>query len=87
MTDTMRERIAKVLAAADGMHPDAVSNDGDDIPIWETYLDVADAVRAAIREPTEGMVNAGVIHTNDAGYCLEPEGVADLYQAMIEGMS
>ena len=35
------ERVARALAAADGFHPDAVSNDEDEVPAWKLYVKVA----------------------------------------------
>jgi hypothetical protein len=40
------ERVARALSIADGMHPDACSNDEDETPTWKLYLKDA---RAAIR--------------------------------------
>jgi hypothetical protein len=39
------ERVARALSVADGMHPEAVSNDEDQVPAWTLYVDDA---RAAI---------------------------------------
>ena len=76
---TMRERIARAIAKADGMHPEAVSNDEDEVPVWTLYLDTADAVLAAMREPTDWMKAAY------SDVCDTPvlHAVLD-YQAMID---
>ncbi|MDR9813127.1 hypothetical protein [Rhizobium hidalgonense] len=33
----MVERVARALSIADGMHPDAASNDEDETPAWKLY--------------------------------------------------
>lgn len=55
----MIERVAKALSIADGNHPDACSNDEDEIPYWTLYVKMARAAIEAMREPTEEMANAG----------------------------
>lgn len=79
---SMREKIAKVLAHHDGMHPDAVSNDEDDFPIWKTYLDVSDAVLDALTEPTKGMIESMDEHAGS----IAPEcAYRDAIQAARDG--
>lgn len=73
----MRENIAKLLASCDGMHPDAVSNDEDEMPIWTTYLDVADSVLEALMEPTQEMIEAG-------RWPAEDDGPLACFRAMIQ---
>lgn len=58
MMDDMVERVARALAAADGMHPEAVSNDEDQVPGWTLYVDDARAAIEAMREPTDAMTDA-----------------------------
>lgn len=41
MTETRVERVARALSVADGMHPEAVSNDEDQTPVWTLYVDDA----------------------------------------------
>lgn len=45
----MIERVAKALSIADGNHPDACSNDEDEIPAWTLYVDDARAAIEAIK--------------------------------------
>jgi len=45
----MRERIARAIA----------DDIGDGSVLWDLYLDTADAVLAAMAEPTRDMLNAG----------------------------
>ena len=76
---TMRERIARGQAEFDGrgwlnMH----SADR------KRYLQRADLFLAAIREPTEAMVKAGVAHSYDIGIDLEPGGVAWFHEVLID---
>jgi hypothetical protein len=52
---TMVERVARALSIADGMHPDACSNDEDEPPAWTLYVGSAKAAIDAMREPTEAM--------------------------------
>lgn len=54
----MIERVAKALAVADGMHPEATSNDEDETPIWELYVISARSAIEAMRIPTEAMETA-----------------------------
>lgn len=39
----MIERVAKALSVADGMHPQAASNDDDEQPAWTLYVGMAKA--------------------------------------------
>lgn len=50
MTESLVERVARALSIADGMHPEACSNDEDEIPAWTLYVDDARAAIAAMRE-------------------------------------
>lgn len=71
MSQSMREKIAQVLSARDGMHPDATTDihDGDEqTPVWHLYLDDADAVLDALMEPTEGMIAKGGAVTYPDGW-------------------
>jgi len=54
----MIEKVARALSIADGMHPDAVSNDECETPIWELYSDDARAAIEAMRSPTPSMLKA-----------------------------
>jgi hypothetical protein len=54
----MVDRVAKVLSIAAGNHPEACSNDGEEIPMWTLYVDDARAAIEAMREPTEDMTKA-----------------------------
>jgi hypothetical protein len=56
---TMVERVARALSVADGMHPQAASNDADEQPAWTLYVGMAKAAIESLREPTEAMVEAG----------------------------
>lgn len=53
----MVDRVAKALSIADGMHPDACSNDEAEIPMWTLYVDDARAAIEAMREPTKAMLD------------------------------
>lgn len=55
----MVERVARVLSIADGNHPEACSNDGEETPAWTLYVDDARTAIEAMREPTKDMQNAG----------------------------
>lgn len=59
----MVERVARALSVADGMHPDAVSNDEDEVPVWKLYVKDAKAAIEAMRVPTPDMERAG-FHAN-----------------------
>jgi hypothetical protein len=67
MTDTMRERVARAIAEAHELH-------------GRSYYSIADAVIAAMREPTEAMVNAGY----DVGYSPDPLPCDAVWKAMID---
>ena len=72
----MIERVARALAIADGMHPEAVSNGEDAVPVWTLYVDDARAAIEAMREPTDVMV--------DAGYAVTVDDETEVWQAMID---
>lgn len=78
----MREKIAKALAHCDGMHPDAVSNDEEELPIWTTYLDVADAVLDALMSPSANMIDEGIDADDNSFDGLTQ--VATIFTAMIQ---
>ena len=86
---TMVERVARALAVADGMHPEAASNDDDEIPAWTLYVDGARAAIEAMREPTETMV----VSANDATtlgdegvhrITIDMQGANEVWAAMID---
>jgi hypothetical protein len=77
----MVERVARALAVADGMHPEAVSNDEDQVPVWTLYVDDARAAIEAMREPTEAMVGSGADHDAEGGGTGNPIAI---YTAMID---
>jgi hypothetical protein len=76
MTDTMRERVAR--AALDAYYPQSLFS--LDHPEREKFRAVADAVLAAMREPTKAMVNAGY----DVGYSPDPLPCDAVWKAMID---
>lgn len=61
----MVERVARAIANSDGMHPEA----------WRPFEVNARAAIEAMREPTEGMIDAGF------GYTGYPE---EAYKEMID---
>ena len=95
MTDSMKERIARALAIADGRDPDADFRmlDGimltvavDKPEIWRTYLKKVDAVLNAMTEPTDQMLEEGAYLTpNSQGGegPIQPEVTREIWQAMI----
>jgi len=54
----MVERVARALSIADGMHPEAASNDGDETPAWTLYVGLARAAIEEMRVPTRNMLYA-----------------------------
>jgi len=50
------ERVARELSRCDG-HPENISYGG--LPMWASYADTARFVIAAMRDPTEAMLEAG----------------------------
>ena len=87
MTDTMIERVARVIARAsaldDGKEP-ATAEDFTDA-VWEDFVPAARAILAAMREPTEPMIDAGYKTDHASGL----EGRADIgprlaWSAMID---
>jgi hypothetical protein len=54
----MVERVARALSIADGMHPDACSNDADETPAWSLYLASARAAIEAMRIPNDAVEEA-----------------------------
>ncbi len=73
---SMVERVARALSIADGMHPDAESNDEDSTPAWTLYVGDAKAAIEAMRMPTAGMVKAVEAEEDKRGY------VASAYECM-----
>jgi len=73
----MIERVARAMASADGMHPDTVSNDEDQVPIWKAYASLSSSAIEAMMEPTEAMAEAFREYAQPIGYFEEG------YQAMI----
>lgn len=71
------ERAARALCELDG-HPPGATMDGK--PLWQDYLPEVRAVLAAVREPSEAMVNATPADRNRPIY---PE---DIWQAMIDAI-
>jgi len=57
----MVERVARAMCVADGCNPDALPNedyaDGSEV-LWMTYGTMARAAIAAMREPTEAIMEA-----------------------------
>ncbi len=92
MTDSMVERVARAICAATNIamegvtevvldNPDFVipahkRTDGKALPRWQLYVPKARAAIAAMREPTEAMIDAT---GSDWGSQLE-----DNWQAMID---
>lgn len=85
MTD-MIEQVAKALSIADGMHPNACSNDEDETPMWKLYVDDARAAIAAMRWPTGAMIAAGVnkYENGDPNEYCSASGFQDAWQAAID---
>jgi len=79
MTDTpgMVERVARVLCWKNGMNPDlTLGGDGENF-LWHEYEDEARAAIEAMREPTQGMIEAGCAE------CDYDDWVPRIYKAMI----
>ena len=57
---TMVERVAKVLCAAEYGDPEATYFDR---PLWKNYAAKAREIIKEMREPTEGMTDAGNVPT------------------------
>jgi hypothetical protein len=69
MTNEIIERAARAICAAGGQDPDARVNivGAPDRALWEAYIPEARAAVAAMREPTEAMLNAAFKAEADAG--------------------
>jgi hypothetical protein len=52
------EEIARAMSIVDGNHPDACSNDEEEQPMWELYLDDARAVLALLQPALAKAVEA-----------------------------
>lgn len=72
MTDTMKERIARAIC----------KDMTGDVHDYELYRDTADAVLAAMREPTEEMVKAGDLPGWDGDVTVDLS--REVWQAMID---
>lgn len=66
---TIVERAARALRELDGHAPDIE----DDNPTWQNYLSNVRAVLQAIREPTDGMMEAGAEIIRNVGPSESPE--------------
>ena len=58
MSETLVERMARALCRSDANNPDTLTYPGGS-PMWTAYVPKALAAFRAIREPTEGMIEAG----------------------------
>ena len=85
---TMVERVARLLAEKDGVHPDwtasgmGMPGPEDNEPGWKLYEDDAKAIIQAMREPTEAMVDAAFKNMDQNGY-VKGNPASD-YTAMID---
>ena len=79
----MVERVARALSVADGMHPDACSNDEDETPAWKLYVGMARAAIEGMRIPTEAMIAAG--HARDPLGC-DVEHAESVYPVVWDAM-
>ena len=78
MTANMVERVARAICLADGEDPDERCEDWmQEFSGWRGYVESARAAIAAMREPTEAMLEAGR-STPPRTRCLE------VYRAMID---
>lgn len=80
---TMVERVARALSVADGMHPQAASNDADEQPAWTLYVGMAKAAIESLREPTEEMVEASAAIYGD-NYLYRHRYSKDQWRAMVD---
>lgn len=81
----MEERVARALCHAIGVPEDGLVADNrsalDDLkPAWVTQLPKARAAIAAMREPTQEMINIGVSTIN----FLRPEDLKLAWQTMLD---
>jgi hypothetical protein len=75
------ERAARAVCIAHGHEPEGMKfSDGQ--PIWTAYIDDARAVLSALREPDEGMIEAGWSCFPD--YEPSAQDATDCWQAMID---
>lgn len=90
MAESMIERVARVLAEKDGVHPDwsatgmGMPGPEDNEPGWKLYEEEARAAIEAMREPTDAMVVAGRDETD-----WEPKARAvwsSMIDAALEGL-
>lgn len=84
MTDNIIERTARAIAEYYNEDPDEVDTfqqtaTGKDLARWRAYAPVVAVVLQAIREPTEGMLEA--VHVSDEWNADDPEGI---WRVMIE---
>jgi len=73
----MIERVARALCWNNGMNPDLTLGGDDENFLWHEYVSGTRAAIAAMREPTEIMILAGVHHENMGN-------MAGRWQAMID---
>lgn len=59
MTDSMVERVARAIAKGRGLDPEADLSYGKK-PSWQYFTDDARAAIAAMRMPTDGMIEDGL---------------------------
>lgn len=86
---TMVEWVARALSIADGMHPEAASNDDDEQPAWTLYVDMAKAAIEAMVE-AGGEANYGwtraesIERDKEASFDERASNAKVLYQAVID---
>lgn len=76
------EEVARALSVADGMHPEAASNDDESTPAWTLYVGMARAAIAAMRVPTPEMLEAGDGNCGDYG--CGTHRMEDIFTSMID---
>lgn len=83
----MVERVARAIAGANGGDPDMEYDGG---PVWWKHEIHARAVLAALREPTEAMIQAGgtieagAVDRNGAQDEIGSRNAGDVWRAMID---
>lgn len=77
----MIERVARALCRLDG-HPENAKMDGK--PLWQDYVAEARAAIAAMRDPTETMLDGGLRAPNYLEDQASKRGCANIYRAMID---
>jgi hypothetical protein len=81
--ESMIEAVARAIAHHAGVDPDRERSGAFQ---WQAYVGIARAAIAAMREPTDAMVDAGAAERFDSRYESEENHAKHVWDAMIDAI-